>query len=839
MQVIKSTPYEKFYGKKPDLSHLRVFGCKVYAKVPDKKRKKLDDKAQLGTYLGPIPDGKGCLVLIKNAQGRSFIRPVRDVITVEDLSQPVGVPVLQNSEHTAHLENEHTAQLLREPADSHDGLTRHTMAQENTMGVEAHVPVLNPVGSAMPYGQGNAPGSNTTGGAMPYVQGNASGNAIRASQIPNPTTLPSLTAPSGLPGAPQDLASGSQAGRSTSADAVMRVRPVTTLPHEGGLDPSCVAGSGPRSGSRSGLPGAPPEAVQAATNVIRSRQQSGYGSGPSTSGDGSGPSTLTERPVRARREPDRFMNNPEYMHAKVAQSGSHDIPRNYWEAMNHPQKEKWGRSIGKEYCSLLANDVFEYVLREGWMKVLKSFWVLTVKYDADGLEDTLKARLVAGGHQQVYGVDHGDTFAPVTRNVTFRCFLAIVASRNMKVKQLDVTTAFLHGEIDCDVYMEQPDGFVQGGRDTVIKLKKCLYGLKQAPRAWHKKLTDHLKSLGLAPTVVEPCLYVKSYGDGTHTYMLMVVDDILIASNHVSQTDAVIESILSVFPGKSGDAHFYTGVKLTWGDGYVILSQTAHIDSLLEKYGMTDCTPVSLPMQFGSKMVATGQPLDLSKYHYASLVGALLYLAVTSRPDIAMTVAKLSRYMSSPTVKHWGFARQVLRYLKGTRRWGLKLGGESSVIGYCDSDYGSCRDTYRSTTGYFFVVNGGCVSWQSKLQKTVASSSTEAEIHAAAAATKEAMWLRLLLKEFGVKATPMKILCDNQGAIRNMENPIISARTKHVGIRFAFVRDRVEAGEIAFEYVSTHENAADMLTKPLNGPKHHKFCEMIGMVDMDKLEAAK
>jgi hypothetical protein len=264
------------------------------------------------------------------------------------------------------------------------------------------------------------------------------------------------------------------------------------------------------------------------------------------------------------------------------------------------------------------------------------------------------------------------------------------------------------------------------------------------------------------------------------------------------------------------------------------ISQRRLVEDLLVKFGMADGNPRDVPMTPGVKLSKTdGEPLDQSSYGYSELIGSLMYLSVCTRPDIAQAVGALARFMSCPTTTHWAAAKGVLRYLSGTRLDGINYQGrEAEIVGYCDSDFAGDIDKRRSTTGYVYVMNQGAISWSSRLQVTVAASTAEAEYMAAAAATKEALWLRKLFIELGYTAyqfNPVVVFTDNQAALTLIKHPVTSQRSKHIDVMYHLSRERVERGELKFEYISTDENAADIFTKALPKSKVTKCKTMIGI----------
>lgn len=267
--------------------------------------------------------------------------------------------------------------------------------------------------------------------------------------------------------------------------------------------------------------------------------------------------------------------------------------------------------------------------------------------------------------------------------------------------------------------------------------------------------------------------------------------------------------------------------------GIVKVTQQKATTDIVQRYGLASAKTKNTPLTTAVKLGRDeGEALDTSKYPYSELVGSFLYLSVCTRADIAQAVGALARFMAKPTMTHWTAAKGIVRYLAGTIDHGIIFtrGGKNLLIGYCDADYAGDIDTRRSTTGYVFVLNGGVVSWSSKLQVTVAASTTEAEYMAAASAVKEALWLRKLLTDMGKhKAGPTVIKCDNQGALALLNNPIVTARSKHIDVLHHFARERVARNEVKFEYCRSDHMVADIMTKPLPEIKFRDCCQGMGL----------
>jgi hypothetical protein len=255
--------------------------------------------------------------------------------------------------------------------------------------------------------------------------------------------------------------------------------------------------------------------------------------------------------------------------------------------------------------------------------------------------------------------------------------------------------------------------------------------------------------------------------------------------------------------------------------GTLKMSQKRLASELVSRFGLATANGRDIPMSPSLKLSRSDNPNPATMdFPYSELVGALLYLSTCTRPDIAQAVGVLTRYMSNPSSEHWLAAKAVLRYIAGTLDYGVIYNANKpGLVAYCDADYAGDIDTRRSTTGYVFIMHGGAISWNSRLQPTVAVSTTEAEYMAASSAVKEALWLRLLLGDLGYAMPTMTINCDNQGAIKLLKNPIASQRSKHIDIQHHFVRERVARGEIAFQYCDTKKMTADIMTKALPKPK--------------------
>ena len=491
-------------------------------------------------------------------------------------------------------------------------------------------------------------------------------------------------------------------------------------------------------------------------------------------------------------------------------------PQSMEEALGSDQAEQWKLAMDDEMASLLDNNTWALEESPPGVKPIPVKWVYKLKRDSNGNITRYKARLVVKGFRQREGIDYQEVFAPVSKYSTLRAILAVAAAEDLEIHQLDIKTAFLNGDLEEDVWCEQPPGY-ENGEGLACHLRKSLYGLKQAPRAWHLRLKAELETFGFTESSADPGLYIKTNGD-MPIYLLIYVDDIGLISKDTKELNATKAKIMETFEARDlGSCTYFLGMDIIRDreNRSITLAQHRLTNDLLTKYNMLEAKSLSTPLSVATKLTKEGDILDPSEYPYAQLVGSLMYLSICTRPDISQAVGALARYMAKPTMAHWQAAKGVLRYLAGTADYGIVFTGGTGLETYCDADYAGDIDSRRSTTGYVFILNGGAISWSSRLQQTVAASTTEAEYMAAAATIKEALWMRRLLTELGQDPGTINIKADSQSAIKLLKNPIISMRSKHIDVIYHFARERVARKDVSFEYIRTDHMAADALTKPL------------------------
>jgi len=526
-----------------------------------------------------------------------------------------------------------------------------------------------------------------------------------------------------------------------------------------------------------------------------------------------------------------------------------DEPRDWEDSQRRPPAEaaEWKAAFKDKIKSLKDMGVYKLVPRSevpAGAKIRRCKAVLKNKLDENGNLARRKVRYVFKGFEQQYGKDYMSTTSPTARMESWRILLHIAAALDWDAVQTDVKTAFLYGLLPLDEiqYMEQPKGFEEPGKETwVWMLQKGLYGMKQAGRIWNKTMNKAMISWGFTRLACESCIYYRRKDSGI-VIAAVHVDDFLSIAHPPQENTAFRAQMKKVWTiSDLGEARFCVGIAISRDRvaRTVSLSQTALIDRVITQFGQQDAYPAKTPMDPGLKLrrpnpseMTTHDKAELAKFPYRSLVGCLLYLSIASRPDITYAVQQLSQFLDSYSYAHWNAAIRIVRYLKGTRELKLVLGGTNPIglVGFTDSDWANCLDTRRSVGGYAFTLGSGVISWTTRKQKTVASSSCEAEYTAAFECGKEAVWLRTLLSSIDfAPAASTPILCDNNAAINLSEDPSLHQRVKHIDIKFHFLRERVHSGDLKLSYVNTHDNIADIFTKALDTTKFEKLRLFLGL----------
>lgn len=494
------------------------------------------------------------------------------------------------------------------------------------------------------------------------------------------------------------------------------------------------------------------------------------------------------------------------------------------EALSRPDCELWQKAMNDELRSLEENQTWSLVNLPRDKKPIQCKWVFKIKRDSDGKVSKYKARLVAKGFTQVRGIDYNETYSPVVRSSTLRLLFSLAVEFDWIIDQWDVTTAFLYGKLKEDIYMLQPEGAVVQGQETkVCKLQRSLYGLKQASNAWFHELDKEMLNLGFTQSKIEPCLYQKIFNKNDRIVVVVYVDDIFVfySQKHENEKVKLKNGLLKRFKMKDlGQARHVLGMRLRRINDMIYLDQEQYIINVLKEFEMTDCKQVITPMEVGLRLEKATDTDN--KLPYRNLVGCLNYLAQNSRPDIAHAVSVLSQFNSCYNESHFKCAKRVLRYLKGTSNFALifQKSGMLDLVGHVDADWGGSYDR-KSFTGMMFLLGRNLITWESRKQRCVALSSTEAEYIGLSQASKEAIYLKSLLNSLinDTRDEPVVINNDNQSAHHIARNKMNHNRTKHIEIRYHFVREAILNEAVEVRYVPSQEMLADMLTKSLPGPK--------------------
>ena len=553
------------------------------------------------------------------------------------------------------------------------------------------------------------------------------------------------------------------------------------------------------------------------------------------------------------RRSGRIIRKPEFytgaqVNYTVNLASEEEDPNTYDEAMKSVDSLLWKKAMNTEMDSMKTNSVWELVDLPDGIKPIGCKWIYKKKRDANGRVETYKARLVAKGYTQKEGIDYEETFSPVVMLKSIRILLSISAALDYEIWQMDVKTAFLNGYLEENIYMVQPNGFIAKGQEQkVCKLLRSIYGLKQASRSWNQRFDQAVKTFGFEQNVDEPCVY-KRIGEGKVVFLILYVDDILLIGNDVGTLSSVKLWLTQQFNMKDlGEANYVLGIKILRDrkNKLLALSQATYIDKIVERFGMENSKKGNQPSVLGFHISLEDCPKTdeerkrMSTVPYASAVGSLMYAMLCTRPDICYAVGIVSRYQSNPGPRHWQAVKHILKYLRRTRGYMLVYSGmDLKPIGYTDSDFQTCRDSRKSTSGSVFVLGGGAIVWRSVKQTCTPDSTMEAEYVAASEATKEATWLQKFLRDLEVVPEMDKAItlyCDNSAAIANTKETRNHKRTKHIDRKYHIIREAVVDRIVDVVKIATENNLADPLTKTLVTKKFDEHVEGMGMREMTHL----
>jgi transposase InsO family protein len=521
-----------------------------------------------------------------------------------------------------------------------------------------------------------------------------------------------------------------------------------------------------------------------------------------------------------------------------------DEPQSYKEAISGNDAKEWNKAMQEEYKSLVKNKTWTLMTLPPGRSAIKCKWVFKIKRTTDGNIERYKARLVACGYSQKPGIDYKETFSPVVRLDSVRIILALVAKYDLELIHFDVKTAFLNGSITENIYMQQPEGFEKGSA-LVCKLNRSLYGLKQASKVWNDCFVSFLKEFHLEPLQKDTCILVrKKPNDKARLIIAIYVDDGLACSDDVTLLDKVVKHLSERFDITVMEAKCFVGLQIHRDRTRktMFINQQHYIEQVVKMYHLEESKDVSTPLDNHQRLCIQGTNDGLNREPtdkpYREVIGSLMYAMLGTRPDISFAVNVLARYCQAPRLAHWNAAKRVIQYLNTTKTLGIVYNKGSDNKGlscFVDSDFAADIDTRKSTTGALIMFDEGPIIWKTSKQSIVATSTTEAEFIAASVATKETLWAQQLLGELGEPQSVTDIYIDNQGAIKVILNNQVHPKTKHIDVKYMFLRDVAAQGLIRPVYVQTENQRADILTKALARGQFQKLRESISIMKLSAL----
>ena len=822
-----NTPYSRLFGKEADLSGLRAIGARAFVHK-ERQGNKLEEKAWEGVMIGYSKDSRSYRVYNPHNRRITESRNVTFIETPRRALSQAG----QNNLLSSNDEEDETNEDYRQDVLSHLSLLDAGTGTVETKDEDKKEP--RPIyyeGSPSPPpsigsgGMDSTPPSPKSGGT-PYDGGSPPENDNSGAHEDIGSTIDDYDS-GDTPGdseTPPDDTKQEDEEEQDSTSASSPLQPVVSLNRT--LRSKGAAHSTPSINTidSAGLEGKTRGELKRLGCTMK-----GW--------DDSQPGRVRDQ---AHTEESASFVEYAYVTETTAQSNpdpaSITLPNTFKEAKASAYSPQWTKAMERELASLKENNVYDLIPRQAvpaGCKVIGSRWVYKVKSDY-----TFKARLVCQGYAQRPGIDCGATFAPVCRIESQRILMAIACHYDWDIIMLDVKTAFLQSPIDTPTYVRQPPGYEKmdaQGKPMIMNLKQAVYGLRTASRVWHLTLDKALQDIGFKATKTDPCMYISEI-EGGYCILTIYVDDILITAPDKNFLARTKKKLMDRFTMSDlGEVSLILGMKITRDrvNKTLSISQTDYAMSILERFGMQDCNPVSTP-SYGTEL-SLNQPADSLLDEdgikaYQSLVGCLLYLSRTSRWDISYAVLELTRATSKPSKAHWTKAKHVLRYIKGRPQLDIVYrSGKFNIQAWADASFAQDLEKRRSTSGYLFLLSGAPISWCSALQSLTALSTVEAEMVSISYAAREACHIQDMLFElgFGERFSQIAIGNDSTGALSLVSNNSYSARTKHLQLRKWFTTQLIESGRLVIYHVASSELPADLFTKNCTRAIHRKLVEQI------------
>ena len=503
-------------------------------------------------------------------------------------------------------------------------------------------------------------------------------------------------------------------------------------------------------------------------------------------------------------------------------------PTTFHDAMSRDDADQWKAAMDEEIKALEENNTWTLCELPAGKRAIGCRWVYAIKHDAAGNFQRYKARLVAKGYSQREGLDFFETFSPVVRYESIRLLLSIAAKYDLELAKFDVKTAFLYGELEEELYLQQPPGYANEDRPgAVLRLNRSLYGLKQSPRCWNEKFVNLLKKFNFKNINSDKCVFMGVVQKCV-VYLALYVDDGLIVSESMNAISEVLENLKSQFKITFGAADDFVGMEIQRNRERrtIKISQSGYIAKIIDRFGLKDAKSVSVPAErnlYSTRTSPGPEPIDVP---YREAVGSLLFAARVTRPDIEFAVNYASQFCNNPSESDWHVVQTIFRYLQGTRDLGIVYADRGSgldLVGYTDADLAGCPITRRSHSGVVLILNGGPVVWSSRRQSEVTECTMNAEYVALFDGAREAVWLKRFLIELDIKCTTIPMYIDNKPAISVVKNCEDNKKSKYIDIKYHYTREVVNKRDIFVEYIASNDNLADIFTKPLAKPR---FCQL-------------
>ena len=522
-------------------------------------------------------------------------------------------------------------------------------------------------------------------------------------------------------------------------------------------------------------------------------------------------------------------------------------PSSLAQAKSSPYKEEWMTAVHEEYGRLVEMGTWELVEPPPGAHILTSKWVFTLKRKPDGTVERFKARLTVRGFAQKQGVDYEETYANTASKTTVRAFFAMVCQQGLQTTSLDVTTAFLYGQVDKEIYMKQPEG-QEDGTNRVCRLVKSLYGLKQAPRIWQEELRGKLEPLGFLPTAIDPSLYRLDLPSGESAWLLDWVDDMVVASKDRDLLTWTYEQLQKDFKITNlGPVQRYIGMWITRDEakGEMWLHQGPYIQDVVSQYAeelTTKTVDIPLPTSFtlptreeqaGEDSPTGDKPLGMEETtKFRKLVGILNYVATATRLDVAFATNQLARSQTSPMQRHLKAAFQVVAYLRDTSSLGLHYSKGSGFVleAFTDANLTTHDPSFRSMTGAVLEVLGAAIAWISRKEDRITTSTCDSESVAAMTTVQYIEHARDLLEELGqLQEWSTNLYCDNTATVSLSHDPVAHKKSVQLTRPMAYVREKTRYGVVNPLHVRTNDQAADFLTKALPTAAFKTCRDLVGL----------